>query len=166
MCVRYADRIAYLTHDALDAIRAGLLSEGGDFPPSFRRHRFGSVRGGLNRGDDRRGRWGSSPWLPVSCAWTSGPTGRHERVARLHVPAHLPGTRPADAQLGQAIDVIRRLVELSPSSTPRRCPTSYRDTEADRITQVVDYVAGMTDRFALATHERLFGTPGMWDPIL
>ncbi|HEX2141483.1 MAG TPA: HD domain-containing protein, partial [Candidatus Limnocylindria bacterium] len=26
MCVRYADRIAYLTHDALDAMRAGVLS--------------------------------------------------------------------------------------------------------------------------------------------
>ena len=29
------------------------------------------------------------------------------------------------------------------------------------MTQVVDYVAGMTDRFAVRTHERLFGTPGM-----
>ena len=27
MCVRYADRIAYLTHDALDALRAGVLTE-------------------------------------------------------------------------------------------------------------------------------------------
>ena len=26
ICVRYADRIAYLTHDALDAIRAGVLA--------------------------------------------------------------------------------------------------------------------------------------------
>jgi dGTPase len=28
LCIRYADRIAYLTHDALDAIRAGVLSTG------------------------------------------------------------------------------------------------------------------------------------------
>ena len=27
LCVRYADRIAYLTHDALDALRAGVLTE-------------------------------------------------------------------------------------------------------------------------------------------
>ena len=26
LCVRYADRIAYLTHDALDALRAGVLT--------------------------------------------------------------------------------------------------------------------------------------------
>ena len=31
LCVRYADRIAYLTHDALDALRAGVLTEA-DFP--------------------------------------------------------------------------------------------------------------------------------------
>ena len=31
LCVRYADRIAYLTHDALDAMRAGLLTADG-FP--------------------------------------------------------------------------------------------------------------------------------------
>ena len=27
LCVRYADRIAYLTHDALDAMRAGVLAD-------------------------------------------------------------------------------------------------------------------------------------------
>ena len=31
MTVRYGDRIAYLTHDALDALRAGVL-EPDDFP--------------------------------------------------------------------------------------------------------------------------------------
>jgi dGTP triphosphohydrolase len=29
------------------------------------------------------------------------------------------------------------------------------------VTQVADHVAGMTDRFAQRTHERLFGTPGI-----
>ena len=49
---------------------------------------------------------------------------------------------------------------------PEAIPSSYRDTEADLVTQVADYVAGMTDRYAIATQERLFGTPGMADPIL
>ena len=54
MCVRYADRIAYLTHDALDAIRAGLLSER-DFPGSIHRAvRIGGQR--LGRRHDHRGR--------------------------------------------------------------------------------------------------------------
>src|SRR6187399_2300253 len=41
MCVRYANRIAYLTHDALDAIRAGLLRME-DLPPAIG-ERFGGV---------------------------------------------------------------------------------------------------------------------------
>ncbi|MEO6577522.1 MAG: HD domain-containing protein, partial [Candidatus Limnocylindria bacterium] len=39
VCVRFADRIAYLTHDAQDAQRAGLLTES-DFPARVR-ERFG-----------------------------------------------------------------------------------------------------------------------------
>jgi len=38
-CVRYADRIAYLSHDALDAMRAGVLSE--DSFPAIALERFG-----------------------------------------------------------------------------------------------------------------------------
>ena len=34
---------------------------------------------------------------------------------------------------------------------------NFRETDADDTTQVVDYVAGMTDRFAIATYERLYG---------
>ena len=36
LCVRYADRIAYLTHDALDALRAGVLVRGRLSAPSHR----------------------------------------------------------------------------------------------------------------------------------
>jgi dGTPase len=63
----------------------------------------------------------------------------------------------------EAIEIVRRLVDHH-LVHPDELPASWRDTHADRVTQVVDYVAGMTDRFAVATHERLFGTPGMSDP--
>ena len=80
----------------------------------------------------------------------------------------LPSTR-ADAPAGAtrtalstaagqkhvAIGVIRRLVDHH-LAHPGLIPASYRDTEADPVTQVVDYVSGMTDRFALAMHDRLF----------
>jgi dGTPase len=65
----------------------------------------------------------------------------------------------------EAIAVIRRLVDHH-LEHPEQMPSSYRDSRADLVTQVADYVAGMTDRFAIATHERLFGTPGMADPVL
>ena len=49
---------------------------------------------------------------------------------------------------------------------PEDLPASYRDNDADRVVQAADYVTGMTDRFALRTHERLFGLPGIDDPQL
>jgi dGTPase len=64
----------------------------------------------------------------------------------------------SDVAAGQkhvAIDVIRRLVDHH-LAHPEQIPESYRDLDADVLTQVVDYVSGMTDRFALATHDRLF----------
>ena len=61
----------------------------------------------------------------------------------------------AAGQKHVAIGVIRRLVDHH-LAHPELIPSAYRDTEADLVTQVVDYVAGMTDRFALATHDRLF----------
>ena len=39
-CVRFADRIAYLAHDALDALRAGILRPDATFPPAVL-ERFG-----------------------------------------------------------------------------------------------------------------------------
>ena len=38
---------------------------------------------------------------------------------------------------------------------PREIPATYRQDEAPLVVQAADYVAGMTDRFALATHGRL-----------
>jgi dGTPase len=36
-------------------------------------------------------------------------------------------------------------------------PETFRDRAAPPVVQVVDYVAGMTDRFAVATYEQLIG---------
>jgi dGTPase len=40
---------------------------------------------------------------------------------------------------------------------PDDVPASFRQTDADLVTQVGDYVSGMTDRFAEAAGVRLFG---------
>jgi dGTPase len=61
----------------------------------------------------------------------------------------------AAGQKHVAVDVIRRLVDHH-LAHPELIPATYRDTEADPVTQVVDHVSGMTDRFALAMHDRLF----------
>ena len=64
----------------------------------------------------------------------------------------------SDTAAGQkhvAIDVIRRLVDHH-LAHPEQIPQSYRDPAADVVTQVVDYVSGMTDRYALNMHDHLF----------
>jgi dGTPase len=154
MTVRYGDRIAYLTHDALDAMRAGVLAAD-DFPVRTR-DRFGPpgrvwidaminavIDESLASGEVRM----DEPTLSVMNEL------RDFMFERVYL---------SDAQRGHthdAVAVIRRLVDYH-LRHPTDIPASYRDTDADLTTQVVDYVAGMTDRFALMAHERLTGLDG------
>ena len=159
-CVRYADRIAYLTHDALDAIRAGLLTA--DEFPAAMTERFGSpgsawiggmidavIAGSLRSGQIRMD----------DDVLTDMNELRDFMFERVYVA---PVQRDHQAA---AIEVIRRLMDHH-LSHPEDIPASYRDNDADRVTQATDYIAGMTDRYALRTHERLFGTDGMDDATL
>ena len=159
-CVRYADRIAYLTHDALDAVRAGLLAID-DFPLSVR-DRFGDP-GRLWVGEMvdavvEESLRGKEIHMDAVTLATMNEL-RDFMFERVYLA---PGLRE---HTRAAIDVIRRLVDHH-LAHPDEIPASYREIDADLVTQVADYVAGMTDRFALATHERLFGTPGMAAPGL
>jgi dGTPase len=151
MTVRYGDRIAYLTHDALDAMRAGVL-EPTDFPHRAL-ERFGepgrlwideminavideSLRSGTVRMD--------APTLEVM----------NELRDFMFANVYLSPTQRTHTDF--AVGVLRRLVDHH-LEHPEEIPDSYRDSGADLTTQVVDYVAGMTDRFALQAHDRLFG---------
>ena len=58
-------------------------------------------------------------------------------------------------QQRRAIAVIRDLMDWH-MAHPEEIPDSYRQHEAPLVVQAADYIAGMTDRFALATHDRLF----------
>ncbi|RBY87664.1 HD domain-containing protein [Blastococcus sp. TF02A-30] len=151
-CVRYADRIGYLSHDALDAVRAGVLRPT-DLPARARAV-FGEpgsqmvgamidavVEGSLADG----GRVVMSP-EPLEAM--------HELRAFMFERVY--NSETAAGQKHLTISVIRRLVDHHVAH-PELMPESYRDPEADVLTQVVDYVSGMTDRFALNTHDRLFG---------
>ncbi len=63
----------------------------------------------------------------------------------------------ADLQREQqrAVAIVHRLADHH-LAHPDEIPASYREIDAPLVVQVSDYVAGMTDRFALAIHERLF----------
>jgi dGTPase len=70
---------------------------------------------------------------------------RHPRVMRV---------------MDQAADVVRDLFERY-SSHPADLPAEWKEgldalDEASRIRRIADFIAGMTDRYALAEHARLF----------
>jgi len=152
--VRYADRIGYLSHDALDAVRAGVLRVR-DLPE--RAHAVFGEPGSAMVGSMIEAVVDGS----LSPANTAGAVvmapdaleAMHELRAFMFQRVYASET--AAGQKHVAIDVIRRLVDHH-LAHPELIPATYRDTEADPVTQVVDYVSGMTDRFALATHDRLF----------
>jgi dGTPase len=155
-CVRYADRIAYLSHDAQDAVRAGVLKVP-DLPPRTR-DVFGdpgsemvgamidAVVGGSLSPDNTAG---------VVVMAPDALQAMHELRAFMFERVYESPT--AVGQKHVAIEVIQRLVDHH-LAHPELIPASYRDLDADPVTQVVDYVSGMSDRFALTMHDRLFGS--------
>jgi dGTPase len=159
-CVRYADRIAYLTHDALDAMRAGMLRHE-EFPTAIS-ERFGPpgsawIGGMIDAVIDGSLKDGEVQMDADTLAdMTELRDFMFERVYL--APAQRDHHR-------QAVDVIRRLMDHH-LDHPDDLPSTYRDNDADRVVQATDYVTGMTDRFALRTHERLFGYVGIDDPQL
>jgi dGTPase len=151
MTVRYGDRIAYLTHDALDALRAGVL-EPSDFPRRAL-DRFGEpgrvwIDEMINAVIDNSLATGEVAMDPDTLAVMN--ELRDFMFARVYLS---DGQR---AHNQRAVAVIRGLIDYH-LEHPDEIPDSYRDTGADPTTQVLDYVAGMTDRYAMRVHERLFG---------
>jgi dGTPase len=151
-CVRYADRIAYLTHDALDAVRAGVLSFA-DFPQPVRQ-RFGEP-GRL---------WiGEMITAVIDESVASGEVRMD--AATLDVMNSLRDfmferVYMSPVQLAHqqaAIIVIRGLVEHF-LAHPDDLPSGFVKADREPVVGVVDYVAGMTDRFAEASYVRLFGS--------
>jgi len=147
---RYADRIAYLTHDVSDALRAGVL-EYHDLP----------VRALTTFGATSREWIGSMVGAVVDASHRDGIVKMDDEY--LDVMGELRDfmfervyLRPAsEAEKEKAILVIQELVGYF-QAHPQEVPDSYTVAEADPLTRAVDYVAGMTDRFALNTHDRLF----------
>ena len=75
---------------------------------------------------------------------------RHERVVQI---------------MGEAQDVLRDLFSVyvgNPRQLPPEWGGSPSASEADRVRRIGDFIAGMTDRFALTEHARIFkSTPDL-----
>jgi len=151
LCVRYADRIAYLSHDALDALRAGVLGDG-DFPPHL-----------LERLGPPGRQWiGELITAVIDESLRAGTVGMdadtlalmHELRDFMFERVYLRPEQAAQQQI--AVRLLRRLMDHH-LAHPEELPASYRDTDADLVTQVGDFVSGMTDRYAQTASDRLFG---------
>jgi dGTPase len=69
---------------------------------------------------------------------------RHARVMRIMTLA--------EARLAE---LFARYLE-APQDLPQEWRPGPADTDAARVRQIADFIAGMTDRFALMEHARLF----------
>ena len=153
---RFADRIAYLAHDVEDAMRAGVLTYQ-DLPPRALEV-FGEP---------------GSPWVASMILAVVEESLREGRVVmdaetldamtelrtfmfeRVYVRPETEGPRR------KVIRIVHDLVDYFVEH-PDQIPPTYRHDDADTLTQVIDYVAGMTDRFAIRTHDDLY-RPRLFD---
>jgi dGTPase len=150
-CVRFADRIAYLTHDALDAIRAGILSR--DELPASALERFGEP-GRAWIGEMIEAVVGHSP--SAGAVAMDEPTLAVMNVLRDFMFARVYQASSQREQQERAIELLRALMAHH-ADRPDEIPATYRQHGASGVVQAADYVAGMTDRYALATYARVFG---------
>jgi dGTPase len=143
--VRIADRIAYVNHDVDDALRAGVIS------------------------------WGALPKEPLRVLG-EGMSARIDTMVRDMI---LTSSERGEIALSEA--VYGALMELrtwlfrnvyhNPRSRENQKagnvvaalfdyylqrPEERAKSDPDPVTETIDFVAGMTDRYALATYKRLF----------
>jgi len=153
---RFADRIAYLNHDLHDALRAGVITTE-DLPaevinplgPIDGRSWINAMVEGVISESCRRGRVAMDAEILLAMK-----AFREFMFERVYL-------RPeSEAQNNRARSVIHQIVDHL-LAHPEGIPDSYRIDEAELLTQVLDYVAGMTDRYALNLHDQLFRPRGL-----
>ena len=149
-CVRFADRIAYLAHDAVDALRGGALRP--DSFPADVVERFGEpgrswISTMINAVIDESLRTGAVRMDESTLATMN--------ALRDFMFENVYESADQQRQQRRAIAVIRDLMDWH-LEHPEEIPDSYRQHDAPLVVQAADYIAGMTDRFALSTHDRLF----------
>jgi len=154
MICRYADRIAYLVHDMDDAIRADVLSP--EDIPAEALEWFGQP-----------GRQWVSRMIHAVIEGSLAAGELTMETATLEVMQRFRDfmfervyLRPeARRQAAKAVKILRDLVDHF-LEHPDQIPSSYRHEESPPRIQVLDYVAGMTDRYALKLHDELFRPSG------
>ena len=148
--VRFADRIAYVNHDVDDAVRAGILDR--DELP----------RGPIEILGDTHSDRIDTLVLDLVERSSGGP----EVLLSDEVFGALDALRDllfervylregARSEQDRAIALVRALFAYY-LDHPEQVPEEYHRAPGDLPIRVADYIAGMTDRFALRMYEQLF----------
>ena len=151
--VSWADRIAYVCHDFEDAVDAGIVTP--DELPAMVKSRCGTTRSqqlgtfitSMVRAAMNSGRIGMEP--DIAEALAAFRKFNYEQVYLRPESRH---------QADQVIALLRALVEFytaQPIHLPEALRATSGSTEAQRF--AVEYVAGMTDRFACRQGAVLLG---------
>ena len=148
--VRLADRIAYVNHDVDDAIRAGVLRAdelpAGPLDVLGRTHsaRINTLVSDLVEQSDGK------PDIRLS-----SPVFRALDDLRDFMFAEVYLREGAHEDHDKAVKLLRDLFEHY-LEHPDELPEDAQRAPGDLTTRVADHIAGMTDRYALRTYERLF----------
>lgn len=145
---RYADRIAYLNHDIDDAVRAGILTEA-ELPEETTRTLGGTHSDRIKNmvGDLVQASEGSEEIGMSSSIFDAMKTTRSFLFEKVYLGRVGAGTKSA------VVEILRTLLDHHAASG---------SSQGDPRVAAVDYVAGMTDRFALRAYEQVTGEPPPW----
>ncbi len=155
--VKFADRIAYVNHDIDDAMRAGILSLS-DIPSDITKilgeshsARINTLVSSVITASTDKGEIAMTPDI-------------EEAFMRLrdYMYANIYTNSVAKTEDGKAQDLLCRLYDYyldRPEEMPRLYYGNIERDGKDRC--VCDFIAGMTDRYAIETYQRLF-IPKPW----
>ena len=155
--VRASDRIAYINHDIDDAMRAGILKES-DIP-----REIADILG-----HSHSERINTLVMDMIDHTAETGTLGMRPEVAaamdelRKFMFARVYTNPVAKGEESKAKDIIRRLYEYY-SKNPMKLPADFiPQLDFDGMDRIVcDYIAGMTDRYAVYKFSELF-IPATW----
>lgn len=157
--VRYSDKIAYINHDIDDAIRAGLLDEA-DLPMEYIKILGTTTRERLNT-------------MILDIVYSS--EGKDDIILSPDVHKAMMGlrqymydtvyTNEIAAQEEEKASTLMGVLYKHFKENPQEMPVEYDKMvkEGESIDQVVcDYIAGMTDNYAISLFQELF-IPKSWN---
>ncbi len=153
--VRIADRIAYINHDIDDALRAGII-DAADLP----QEQIALL------GESCRERIDTLVHDLVETSWESGEIRQSQPMAtaagalRSYLYENVYVGSVARRENSKVAGLVERLFDHY-MEQPQQLPSWTGNGEGDAASRVVDYIAGMTDRYAIRVYRELF-VPSEW----